>query len=174
MRLIVLSLMLAFSNVASAFQQSCNTWLSSDQIFTINRAYQLGVQHDLGYTLAAIAFLESSAGVQLRNDRTQDYGVFGINIRTVSNRLNQLTGVTLNHEQRDQLKNHLIVDMNANAMYAVMELQFWQRVHGQNNWRKVWASYNAGHSYHRQVGIDYANKIAETIKRIKRLNCLYV
>lgn len=171
MRLLIL-LMIMCSNTAWAFSQSCDTWLSKSQIYTINKAYRLGVEHDLGYSLAAIAFLESSAGVHLRNERTQDYGVFGINIRTVTKRLHQLTGVTLNDKQIKSLKSHLMFDMESNAMYAIMELRFWQRVHGQNNWKPIWASYNGGYSYSNDRPQTYSRSVAKTIRKIKQLNCL--
>ena len=155
----------------SVHASQCNDWLASDQQDVVNRAYQLGVDNDMGWSLAAIAFKESSAGRVLVNDITKDYGVFGININTATRRTQKLLGgVSLTDEQIYGLSRHLTSDFNDGAMFAIFELTFWIKVHGED-WKKIWAGYNGGYS-RSNASLAYSDDIIKIMKKLKKLKCI--
>ena len=169
MKKILITLLASLSFTVQANQ--CDAWLDTNQQHVVNRAYELGVKTDMGWSLAAIAFKESSAGKFLVNEVTKDYGVFGINIKTATRRTQKLLGgVSLTQEQIDGLSRHLTVDFNDGAMFAILELKFWIKVHG-DDWKKVWSGYNGGYSGS-QASLDYADDIISIMKKMKNLKCI--
>ena len=133
--------------------------LSTEQIHTLHYAYTRGEPHGLGYTLAAITWVESTAGINLKSP-TGDFGPYGINITTASNRL----------ERKDTyvLQKELTNNPELGADMALSELEFWVGVYG-NNYDKVLSSYNSGWNW--KYGFKYyLPKIKEAAYNIR--NCL--
>lgn len=138
--------------------------LSDSQVGVIVKAYHLGEPDGYGYTLAAIAWQESLAGVVKVNAFDPSFGIFHINLTTASKR----EGITSNFS-KNMLAQRLIDDDSYNAYHAMQELDFWKAQH-KGNWRKMWASYNGGWNW-KKAG-SYAEAIATKIKIIRK--CLIV
>jgi len=114
------------------------------------------------YTLMALAIKESSVGRYMRNDKTNDYGLFQANIKTVISRQK----VKDTKENRAYFANRLINDVAFSTANAIIELQYWQKVH-KGSWFKTWSSYNTGWKYKSNTGIKYAKSLFSIIKKLK-------
>lgn len=98
----------------------------------------MGKDSGLSYSLMAIAIKESAVSKYLVNVDTKDYGMYQANIKTVISRENA-TDTSWN---RNVIAMRLITDFQFATRNAIDELSYWQKVHN-NNWTKVWSSYNA-------------------------------
>lgn len=136
------------------------------QKIVLYNAYSIGseleLKHygskDLEYIMAAIAWHESGAGLDIENGIS--YGVFQINLSTASTRAKRLNlGLT-----KQELKNLLMEDMYFSGSFAEMELKDWDRVH-KGDIKKIIASYNGGYSWRNTMG--YANMILSSAKYFK-------
>jgi len=137
--------------------------LSQDQIKVLHRAFTAGKPKDMSYSLAAIAWKESSAGKYLINIQDPSFSAFHI---TINNAIAYLkwTDTNFNRNRAAQL---LIEDFQLSAEFAMINLQFWKDNYG-NNWHKIWASYNAGYNW--SNGVEYSNDVASKIQKIKLCN----
>ncbi|QAY01184.1 transglycosylase SLT domain protein [Aeromonas phage Aswh_1] len=144
-----------------------NKELTENQIYTIQRAYELGNESGYGLTLAAIALTESRAGVNLINKKSGDYGVFQNNLRSTTKRIEQLTGSKMSYRSRIKLRNELINSMESSANYALMELDYWKKVRG-GNWRKVVESFNAGYGSNK----TYVETVAQNVRFLRNCDCI--
>ncbi|MCT7910033.1 transglycosylase SLT domain-containing protein [Arcobacter lacus] len=139
--------------------------LTSQQLETLKKIKEKGEEHDLGYTLMAIAIKESKLGQYMINDKTHDFGLYQANIKTVLSRHN-ITDTAWN---RDVLASKLITDFQFATKNAIAELTYWQKIH-KNDWTKVWGSYNAGFKYNSKEARDYSQDIAAIIKELKKID----
>ena len=144
-----------------------NRELTDEQIYTIQRSYELGESSGYGLTLAAIALTESHAGVNIKNDKSGDYGVFQNNLKSTVKRVEQLTGAKMTWRERQRFKKELLSSMETSGNYALMELQFWDKSRS-GNWRKVVESYNAGYG----KNPDYVDKVAKNLKFLRSCGCI--
>jgi hypothetical protein len=162
--LVVLSSVLSVSN---ASQQACPALaaegFTESQVSIMYQAFQIGKQKDMSYSLAAIAWKESSAGKYMINLQDPSAGVFHI---TMINALAYLKWEN-NNFNRNRAAQLLVEDFQLSAEFAMINLQFWKDLHG-DNWFRIWQSYNAGHNY--SNGTDYANDIVTKIQKIKLCN----
>jgi len=134
-----------------------------DQLNILKKAKDYGRSLNLSYSLQAIVWQESSAGVQRENYISGCFGIGHIRLRTYLDR----------HKIKRTYKNQLIYkhlltyndDLNLQAM--VDELEFWLKVH-DGNFLKSWASYFAG--YDVKAGLSYARDIQAKIKQLKKMN----
>jgi hypothetical protein len=112
----------------------------------LTQAYEYGVPHDLGFTLAAIAWKESSAGKYRLNLDSKDLGLFQINEKTAYNTL----GVT-NHYHQVQLAQELIYNDHLGAYLAIETLEHFRAERPLTNqvYREMLMSYNTGYSWRR-------------------------
>tara|TARA_R110000803_G_scaffold13482_9_gene37907 strand:- start:1539 stop:2066 length:528 start_codon:yes stop_codon:yes gene_type:complete len=133
--------------------------MNAKQINIMVQSYILGEKQDLGYTLSAIAWKESQAGSYPINISDPSFGVHHILITSAIKR----SGLKDTSFNRNRLAAKLL-EHKVSSMYAIQELKFWQRKY-ENDWIKVWASYNAGYSW--QNGLKYANDIKQRIQLIK-------
>lgn len=165
MRKIILSLVMLFFLLPLAHAGTCEarSELSVKQMRTVERAYQAGLPHNLGYSLAAIVWQESSAGLFLINSSEGSYGPFQINLKTA---LARVDGKNWSKPKKDWLATNLL-RFDFSVYFAIEELKYWQSVHGNNNWRKVWASYNGGWRYHKPAPQSYAQSIATKIQKLQ-------
>lgn len=133
--------------------------LSPAQASVVNDGFNYGQPYGLGYSLAAIAIVESSAGKHKFNARSLDFGTYQINIKTAIAR----TGVDSFWGFSSTIAKLMFVD-SYSASLAVEELQYWDKQY-KGNWNKTWASYNAGWDY--WSGKEYSDKVKKTIAIIK-------
>lgn len=135
--------------------------LSAKQQYTLIKSFEYGRAYDLSYSLAAIAWKESSAGEFPINVNDPSYGVHGI---LITNAL-VYAGLKDTSFNRNKMAIQLVRDETLSAKFAVINLRFWQKVHG-NDWRKIIASYNAG--YNTGAGSKYAADIARKVRIIRQ------
>lgn len=137
---------------AGMFNNKCDIF-SSSQLITLQQAYYSGEKYDYGWTLAAMAWRESSAGVKPINWSDPSFGPFHALITTVSKRYGAVTPL-----DELELANRLVYDFDFAVEAAVSELDYWKEVH-HGNWRKIWASYNGGWKGNQEYATDIAKKI---------------
>jgi hypothetical protein len=137
--------------------------LSREQVDVLKRSYHYGSAFDMGYSLAAIAWKESSAGKYPINVNDPSFGVHHIYITTAASRAN-IKGVEIN-----KLALALINDEKLSASFAIKELLFWQQAlkKEDRNWKNVWAAYNGGYSYKEDAPQEYSKDIQKKIKWLK-------
>jgi hypothetical protein len=152
-------LLLLISFTASANTCQLKKELDESQWSVVEYSYMRGLKHDMGYTLAAISFAESSAGKFRVNWKDPSFGAYHILIHTASKRL----GVTESVDQVN-LAVRLTHDDNVGATMALMELKYWHK-RWDGDWTKTWASYNMGNNWSK--GLPYAYKIKRIIGKLK-------
>lgn len=151
-----------------AFSAQClplsSVGFTDKQINVLHRAFQYGKKHNMAYSLAAIAWKESSAGVNLRNPRDPSAGVFHV---TVRNALHYAGWE--NTEPNQQVMYELLqLDFDTSANYAIKNLTFWRDAY-KVGWKKTWQYYNGGRSYS-EASRKYAEDIAAKVRKIKSCN----
>lgn len=160
----MITLLLLLSTQAYACEALEKAGLDFDQKLVLRHSFEYGRPYDLSYSLAAIAWKESSGGRYRINLQDPSAGIHMITIRNAM----VYSGERDTAFNRNKLAQMLVNDPNLSAGYAVVNLQFWQKVHG-NDWRQVVASYNAGYSGS-QAGQRYAEDIAEKVNVIRKCN----
>ena len=60
----------------------------------------------------------------------------------------------------------LVYDVGFSTANAIVEIDYWRKVHNEN-WAKVWASYNTGWSYNTKTGLAYSSDVFNIIKKLK-------
>lgn len=139
-----------------------NGGLSEQQKSVLRYSYERGKEYDLGLTLASIAWVESTAGIDRVNWSDPAFGAYQIVVHDKSSavkRLNVTDKVAQVH-----LANQLVVDDILGATLALMELEYWKARH-KGDWRKMVMSYNAGTSY--KNGKNYLNKIKLALNKLR-------
>ena len=160
---IILITLLIISNVfASNFDIKNPT---PEDITTLKEIKEHGKDSGLSYSLMAIAIKESAVGKYLVNVDTKDYGMYQANIKTVISREN----VQDTSWNRNLIAMKLITDFQFATKNAVDELSYWQKVHN-NNWTKVWGSYNGGWKYNSDSAKQYSKDIALIIRELRKVD----
>ena len=121
-----------------------------------------GAKYGLSYSLMAIAIKESSLGKYLVNVNSKDFGLYQANIKTVISR-EKVRDTSWN---RNRYAMKLISDFDFATKNAIAELKYWKKVHN-NNWRRVWSSYNGGWSYNSKRARKYSRDIAAIIRKLR-------
>lgn len=135
--------------------------LSSQQKIVLENSFAYGYDYDLGYTLTAIAYKESGAGLWKINLQDPSAGIYHLSLKSVLVRLN----IKDNGFNRNRVAQQLIDDDRFAAKMAIKELLFWRNIHG-DNWIKVFSSYNAGYG----ENMAYAMDIRTTIRTLMQCN----
>lgn len=143
--------------------------LSDEQVEVMNRSYRFGHEYDYGYTMAAISYAESSAGMNPENPSDPSGGVFHILLSHVLKRFD----MDNTPDNRELAMNMLVNNFDFAAQMALEELQYWDKVHRGDIFR-TWRSYNGGF-YNRSKtasvnSMAYANKIKKLVSFLER-NC---
>lgn len=147
------------------------TKITRNQSFLLAAAYYSGRNDDLGLTLAAIIWKESSFGVKMTNSKDGKFGSFGVAqilLETAMVRNNVKT-----KKQRRELKLRLISDVSFNLEQAILELKYWKKQYKDIRKNRYWfsmmlASYNAGwRSYNHPKGKAYSDDVKKRIKALK-------
>ncbi len=136
--------------------------LSTSDIATLKKIKSLTNDKMMKYTLMALAIKESSIGKNQINSITNDYGVFQGNIKSVIRR----QSIEDNSATRKFLSEKLLNDAGFAMANAITEVNYWRKVHNEN-WAKVWASYNTGWSYNTKTGLAYSSDVFNIIKKLK-------
>lgn len=160
---IILFVSLLISNIfASNFNPSK---LSKEDIKMLKLIKEQGAKYGLSYSLMAIAIKESSLGKYLVNVNSKDFGLYQANIKTVISR-EKVRDTSWN---RNRYAMKLISDFDFATKNAIAELKYWKKVHN-NNWRRVWSSYNGGWSYNSKRARKYSRDIAAIIRQLRAAN----
>ena len=147
---------------------------SKEQVKVLKYAYKRGKPHDLQWTLAAIAWQESSAGVKLKNPKADSYGIFGSLLTTVEARLKDkeftqsLSKVPLNRKQTVFLLKN---DWEFASDFAIVELTYWKDRRSDNH-RQTVASYFGGNKPNTKAAQRYADTLGKKIQYLKTSGCL--
>ena len=149
----LLSITLSYANSLS---------LSNMDILILKKIKSLTDDNYMKYTLMAIAIKESSIGKNLINPISNDYGLFQSNIKSVLRR----QYVEDNYYNRRYFAYKLLNDVAFSTANAIVEIDYWRKVHN-DNWIKIWASYNAGWRYNTDTGVKYATSVFDIIKKLK-------
>ena len=136
--------------------------LNNQDIIILKKIKSLTDDKMMKYTLMALAIKESSIGKNQINSKSNDYGLFQSNIKSVLKR--QKVKDTLYN--RKYFAQKLIDDVGFATADAIIEIEYWQKVH-KKNWVKTWASYNTGWRYNSNTGLKYATSVFEIIKKLK-------
>lgn len=160
----VIALVMMFSIAAEA--STCEEWdsLSAEQQYRLEYSYNYGKPDNLGYTLAAIALVESKAGLYKINLQTRDFGIHQINERTLFATL----GVT-SYWKKNEIITKVIVDDSLSAYLAMSVLKHFDKVH-KGDWKKTVMSYNIGNRKDKKTlkrGESYYKKVVSAVKTIK-------
>lgn len=163
-RIAAFALMVALSAGAEA-ADPCSEFFTMKQLWTLQQAYDHGEPQGLGYTMAAIVWKESSAGLKLsRKDgehwAMNSYGPFHILLKTAKNRRGckawNCSGV----------KRKLMNDFQYSADLALEELEYWNERLG--DYRKAFAAYNAGNAWPGPAGSAYSRDIRGKIRYLQQ------
>lgn len=161
----LLIMVLVFTS-SKAFSE-CDVYFSTNQLHVLQKAFDSGSEEGFGWSLAAIAWRESSAGVELvRFDPpykydNASYGVFHNYLRTVMNREG-----CKNQTCAAKITQKLMTDFEYSAGHALQELKYWKKLRG-NNFKEIWRGYNDGFK-NRPKGYAYADDIANKIVYLKQ------
>lgn len=159
---------------ASTETKTCDIF-TQDQIKVLQFAHDKGKPYDLQWTLAAIAWQESSAGLKHKNPKADSYGIFGSLLTTVEARLkdkefaDSLRKVPLNRKQTIFLLKH---DWEFSSEFALAELTYWQDRH-KNDHRKTVSSYFGGNRPNTTAAKGYAKSLNEKIRFLKQTGCIH-
>lgn len=151
------------------FKNSCVPLenFSNFQKEVLLKSYLAGEKDGFGYTLAAIAWKESCAGVYKMNFQDPSAGNYHAYIPGVINRYPQLkqNGFTQN-----LVGAMLVEDDNFAAEIAISELKYWQKTHN-GDWKKIIKSYNKGYSWEKntQADIQAENYYRDVAQKVRQL-----
>lgn len=171
--ILLLSLAAAQDTLASSLEEKQFQRFNEKQLQVMKKAYELGEPFNMGYTLAAIAWQESSAGLYLINLSDPSAGVFHNNINSVMARHPDIAN---NAFQRNVMAQKLVQDMEFSASEALSELEFWKSEYGEGNWFLIWQSYNGGYYAVRpetkgyEQSYEYAKAINRKVNFLIKLN----
>lgn len=145
-------------------QCSYITNMTPEQIYILQYSYWMGEPSNLGETLAAIAWRESSAGVYLINYRDPSAGPYHVSARTAL-KFENIKDTYLN---RNKILTKLVLSKEYAAKMALKVLN----ADGKRfNWNRfnMYASYNAGPNWKnkgykvRKQATDYAQDVTNKV-----------
>lgn len=158
---------------ASTETKTCDIF-TDEQLKVLQYAHDRGKPYDLQWTLTAIAWQESSAGLKMKNPKADSYGIFGSLLTTVEARLkdkefsDSLSKVPLNRKQTVFLLKH---DWEFASDFALAELLYWQDRHDGNH-RKTISSYFGGNKPNTKAARNYAKRLNDKIVFLKNTGCI--
>lgn len=150
-------------NVAHAAPK-CDVKFGQDQIEILQFSRSIGGD-DWGYTLAAIAWKESSAGRALvrieptGSYKDVSYGIYHNLLRYTAKRAGCST-----RSCESKVVQELMTNPVKAAWYAMAELDYWKGRY-KGNHMKIWSAYNSGSPTR---GVKYARDISKKIKYLRR------
>ena len=154
------TIIILFLSFYSLYSNSLS--LNKYDILILKKIKSLADDKMMKYSLMAIAIKESSLGKYVINSKSEDYGLFQANIKTVLSRQK----VKDNSYNRSIYAQKLINDVGFATANAIIELRYWRKVH-KDNWSKIWSSYNTGWNYKSNTGLKYSIDVFSIIKKLK-------
>jgi hypothetical protein len=170
MKHILSILLLTVSLYAVTEKQALQEWrnFSPDQMRIMVKTWNYGKEHNLPWSLTAIAWKESKFGlvcVPLKPNKSSDYGITQINLNEYF-RKNKIPNTRWN---RSKYATMFIRDDEKALEEAVNILEYYNSIRPKGyGWRWVWARYNQGHNVD-YVGKKYARDIATYIRVMKKI-----
>ncbi|WP_051420595.1 hypothetical protein [Helicobacter pametensis] len=142
---------------------------NQSQIEVIAYAYHYGKDHNLGYTMAAIAWKESCAGLYRINFDDPSAGIYHAYLPGVIKRHYKAKNTSF---RRNIVAERLIRDQEFASKIALEELLYWRQIR-RNNWKEMIKSYNKGFSWEKSKGRDklaeaYYEDIAQKVKVLEK------
>lgn len=140
--------------------------LTAKQLSNFKFSYNYGAKYNLGWTLAAISYVESSLGKHPINLSDPSGSQYHILIKSVLKR-NNIPNTAWN---RSRMMEKLLSNKRFAAKQAIKELLYWKAYWIQKGytgkwlWVKMVGSYNGGY----YSNIEYARKVARAIKILRR------
>ena len=140
--------------------------LTNSQLSNFKFSYSFGSKYNLGWTLAAISYVESSLGKHPINLSDPSASQYHILIKSVLRR-NNIPNTAWN---RSRMMERLLYDKKFAAKQAIKELLYWKAYWTQKGyigkwlWVKMVGSYNGGY----YSNIEYARKVAKAIKILRK------
>lgn len=153
--------------LASLGAQANQCKFSESQTEVLRNAWFAGADRDYGWTLAAIAWKESSAGENLVNWRGPAFGPFQNLLKTVSVR----HGVKSERGQVE-LMHRLINDFDFASEQAMTELDYWKQRH-RGNWNLAVQSYFGGNTPNTPAAISYRADVVKKIQFLRKNGCIF-
>lgn len=154
-----------------ALSLNCDTIIQLNMIqkHNLSKSYSYGQPYELGYTLAAIALVESQAGKWRLNIKTGDVGLYQVNYITAQNTL----GVDRHYDQL-ALHQELIYNDRLSAEIAIATLHHFRANRAMTNkvWSEMVMSYNTGSQWRRDKAMKkraevYLKKVTESVNILK-------
>lgn len=144
--------------------------LSLIQKHNLSKSYSYGHPYELGYTLAAIALVESQAGKWRLNIKTGDVGLYQINYITAENTL----GVNRYYDQL-ALHQDLIYNDRLSAEIAIATLQHFRANRAMTSvvWSEMIKGYNEGYKWRRdkvsrKKAEKYLTRVTNSVRLLKK------
>lgn len=151
---------LAFKITERAKKLGMDTMTSEQkQLLTTVYTKTAGTGYQL--TLTAIAWKESRGNIWPVNVNDPSCGVFHTKITNVMKR----ESIEDSAFRRNVVCAKLMDDLDFAIKHAMLELDFWDKKY-RGDWRKIWASYNGGHSGNK----TYGKEISEIISVLRQSN----
>lgn len=142
---------------------------SREQVDVMKKSYELGKPFDLGFTLAALALKESSAGRYLINAISSDYGVYQGNVKTICIQKSVYHDSFLCNQEIQLVVN----DIDRASEHAIETLIYWREYHGKRTpdsfvYENMIRSYNRGFSFEDTDGDHYWKLFKKDYHTVKR------
>lgn len=168
----LISLLIVSNLYGKTYKEELET-LTPQQYAVLMYSLETGKEHNLGYTLAAIAWKESSFGKNKVNQNDGKHGSYGSHQILLTSavgflRENKIVNVDLKDKaSKDILIEYLTKDEEVSMRFALEELKYWHKRH-KGNYKKMIASYNAGNAgINSTAGEKYANDVAYRVKLLQ-------
>ncbi|AHY25087.1 hypothetical protein AVV36_gp125 [Pectobacterium bacteriophage PM2] len=179
MKKVIATLLLSVSMSAHSVEPT----FSNEQLDNLQFAYAFGEQFQksgkfkerearfnndgLGYIMAALAWQESSAGINhgLNKEKHHAYGMFQNYLPTVRSRVKQL-----GWDMTDEQIIGMLQNRSNSAVWSYTELSYWLGIH-KGDMSKAIASYNAGWSY--KSSTKYAKDVIKKATYLKSNKLLH-
>lgn len=160
------TLAFALSMPMQAQASECKRF-TEDQLKVLRDAWFAGADHGYEWTLAAIAWKESSAGENLINWEGPAFGPFQGLLSTVMKR----EGVS-GKRQELRIANRLVDDFDFAVGKAIEELKYWNSRY-DGNWNKTVQSYFGGNTPNTPNAVNYRADISNKIRFLRKNNCIH-
>lgn len=153
---------------APKVEEICGLTLEKDRAEILKKVAQVGSEVNLKWTLLAIAWQESSFGLNLENSKSKAMGVFQI-MPNQALALGKRNGDLYKFPTKEKFLEAVKYNIDMNSKYSLLILEYFIKVNSKGgfiNWNKVWAGYFAGHRY--SIGESYSKQIRDKIRHLKR------
>lgn len=131
----------------------------------LKESFIYGQPYDVGYTLAAIVWKESNAGLWKINISDPSAGVAHNHLVYALTRL----GRKDTPFNRNVLAQQLVDNNQLSLHLARVELDYWRGRH-KGNWAATRASYNRGNNWNTEGGKAYSEDLLQRIMVFRRCN----